>query len=71
MLEMEWEEVKLIKPHPSLLKILHNNKKIAASFINNLKEKMIIHNIIFIIIINNKDCVGEYSVPFFKRTCHL
>jgi len=42
MLEMEWEEVKLIKPHPSLLKILHNNKKIAASFINNLKEKIII-----------------------------
>jgi len=26
MLEMEWEEVKLIKPHPSLLKILHNKK---------------------------------------------
>jgi len=48
MLEMEWEEVKLIKPHPSLLKILHNNKKIAASFINNLKEKMIIIIIIII-----------------------
>jgi len=41
---MEWEEVKLIKSHPSLLKNLHK-QKIAASFINNLKEKIIIKKI--------------------------
>jgi len=48
MLKMEWEEVKLIKPHPSLLKNLHKQKK-AASFINNLKEKIIIKKRIIII----------------------
>jgi len=43
--------VKLIKPHPSLLHILHNNKKkIAASFINDFKEKKII-----IIIVKNNE----------------
>jgi len=49
MLEMEWEEVKLIKPHPSLLKNLNKQtkQKIAASFINKI---IIIKKIIIIII---------------------